>query len=123
MARDLRAEAVGEQGDYYDPLFTYKEGDEASYFVVLEDSGSDAANVGPSGAGTSKGSPMASSSLGWTTEGSVSEGGSAVRIDSAKDFPMEPEETDAAVEEVRRETTAKAIEAIPPLGNILTFCE
>ena len=26
-ARDPRAEAVGEQGDYYDPLFTYKEGD------------------------------------------------------------------------------------------------
>ena len=42
---------VGEQGDYYDPLFTYKEGDEASYFVVSEDSRGDAADVGPSGAG------------------------------------------------------------------------
>ena len=58
-ARDLKAEAVGEQGDYYDPLFTYKEGDEASYFVVSEDSGGDAADVGPSGAGTSKGNPIA----------------------------------------------------------------
>ena len=59
MVREPRAEAAGEQGDYYDPLFTYK-GDEASYFVVSEDSGGDATDVGPSGAGTSKGSPMAS---------------------------------------------------------------
>ena len=114
---------MGEQGDYYDPLFTYKEGDEASYFVVSEDCGGDAADVGPSGAGTSKGSPMASSSLGWTTEGSTSEGGSAVCVDSAKDFPMEPEGTDTAVEEVRRETAAKAIEAISSFDNALTFCE
>jgi len=60
--------------DYYDPLFTYKEGDETSYFVVSEDSGGDAADVGPSGAGISKESPMASSSTGWTTKASVSEG-------------------------------------------------
>jgi len=33
-ARELRAEVVGEQEDYYNPLFTYKEGDEDSYFVV-----------------------------------------------------------------------------------------
>ena len=44
-ARELGAETAGEQGDYYDPLFTYKEGDEASYFVVSEDSGGDAADV------------------------------------------------------------------------------
>ena len=37
-ARESRAEAIGEQGDYYDPLFTYKEGDEASYFIASEDS-------------------------------------------------------------------------------------
>ena len=98
--RDPRAEAVGEQGDYYDPLFTYKEGDEASYFVASEDSGGDAADVGPSGVGTSKESPVASSSLGWTTEGSVSEGELAVRLNSAKNFPMEPEGIDAAVEKV-----------------------
>jgi len=82
-----------------------------------------AADVGPSGIGASKGSPMASSSLGWTTEGSASEGGPAVRVDSAKDFPMEPEGTDAVVEEFQIETTAKAVEAIPPLGNILIFRE
>ena len=66
---------------------------------------------------------MASSSLGWTTEGSTSEGGPAVRVDSAKDFPMEPEGTDVTVEEVRREAAAKAIEAISSFGNVLTFCE
>ena len=66
---------------------------------------------------------MASSSLGWTTESSASEGGPVVRVDSVKDFPMEPEVTDAAVEEVRKETAAKAIEAISSFGNALTFCE
>ena len=89
----------------------------------MEESVGDAADVGPSGAGTSKGSPMASSSFGWTTEGSASEGGPAIRVDSAKDFPMEPEGTDAAVEEVRRETAVKAIEAISSFDNALTFCE
>jgi len=79
--------------------------------------------MGPSGARTSKGSSMASSSLGWTTEGSTSEGGSVVRVDSVKDFPMEPEGTDAAVKEVRIETAAKAIEAISSFSNALTFCE
>ena len=69
--RSSRAEAAGEQGEHYDPLFTYREGDEAGYFAVSEESGGDAADVGPSGAGTSKGSPVASSSFGWITEGSV----------------------------------------------------
>ena len=73
--RDPRDETVGEQGEHYDPLFTYREGDEAGYFVVSEESGGDAADVGPSGVGTSKGSPMASSTFGWTTEGSASEAG------------------------------------------------
>ena len=66
---------------------------------------------------------MASNSIGWTTGGSASEGGPAVRLDSAKNFPMEPEGTDAAVEEVRREAAVKAIEAISSFGNVLTFCE
>ena len=43
--RDPRAEVVGEQGEHYDPLFTCREGDEASYFAVSEESGGDAANV------------------------------------------------------------------------------
>ena len=48
-----RAEAVGEQGEHYDPLSAYNEGDEAGYFAVPEESGGDAADVGPSGAGKS----------------------------------------------------------------------
>jgi len=39
LSYDSGTKTAGEQGDYYDPLFTYKEGDEASYFVVSEDSG------------------------------------------------------------------------------------
>ena len=79
--RSPRADTVGEQGEHYDPLFTYKEGDEAFYFAVSEGSGGDAADVGPSGAGTLKGSSEASSSFGWTTEGLASEGGLAIRVD------------------------------------------
>ena len=108
----LRAEVVEEQGEHYDPLFTYKEGDEAGYFAVSEESGDHAADVGPSGAGTSKESSETSSTFGWTTEGSASEGEPAVRVDSAKDFPMEPVETDMA---------AKTIEATLSFGIALTF--
>ena len=93
-------------------MFTYKEGDEAGYFAVLEEPGDNAADVGPLGAGTSKGSPETSSSFGWTTEGSASEGGPAIRVDSAKDFPMEHVETDAA---------AETIEATSSFGTVLTF--
>jgi len=93
-------------------LFTYKEGDEAGYFAVSEESGDDAVDVGPSGAETSKGSPKASSSFGLTTEGSASEGEPAIRVNSAKDFPIEPVGTDVAI---------KTIEATPSFGSILTF--
>ena len=98
--------------EHYNPLFTYREGDEAAYFSVSEESGDDAADVGPSGAGTSKGSPEASNSFGWTTKGSASEDGPTIRVDSAKDFPMEPVGTDAAV---------KTIEATLSFGTVLTF--
>ena len=37
VVRSPRAEAVGEQGEHYDPLFTYKEGDEAGYFASQKD--------------------------------------------------------------------------------------
>ena len=107
-----RAAAVEEHGEHYDPLFIYKEGDEAGYFAVSEESGGNAADVGPSGAGTSKGSPEASSSFGWTTEDSASESGPAIRIDSAKDFPMEPVETDVAV---------GTIETTSSFGIVSTF--
>ena len=104
-------------------MFTYKEGEEASYFVVSADSRGDASDVGPSGAGTSKGSLMASSSIGWTTEASASEGELAVPPASAKNFPMEPDGIDAVVEEVWRETATEAVEAISFLGNTFIFCE
>ena len=48
------AEATGEQGEHYDPLFTY--GAAAGSPAHSEESGSGAADVGPSGVGTSKGS-------------------------------------------------------------------
>jgi len=90
------AEAAGEQGEHYDPLFTY--GAAAGSPAHSEESGSGAADVGPSGVGTSKGSPEASSSIGWSTGYSASESEPAIRVDSAKNFPMEPLETGAADE-------------------------
>jgi len=96
LLSDAGAEAAGERGEHYEPLFTY--GTEAGSFAHPEESGGDAADIGPSGVGTSKGSPMASSSIGWSTGYSASESGPAVRADSAKNFPMEPLETDAADE-------------------------
>jgi len=90
------AETAGEQGKHYDPLFTY--GAEAGSCALPEESGGDVANIGPSGVGTSKGSPEASSSIGWSTGYSASENEPAIRVDSAKNFPMEPLETGAADE-------------------------
>ena len=55
-------------------MFTYQEGNEASYFIISKDYEGGAADVGPSGVGASKESPMASSSRGWVTEPSASEG-------------------------------------------------
>ena len=72
----------------------------------------DRADIGPSGAGTSKGSPVASSSIGWSTGDSASESGLAICVDSAKDFPMEPMETDAA---------AEMFEAASSYGTFLTY--
>ena len=88
------AEAAGEQGEHYDPLFT--SGTEVGSFVHPEESGGDSADIGPSGAGTSKGSPVTSSSIGSSTGDSAS--GPAIRVDSAKNFPMERMKTDAADE-------------------------
>ena len=65
---------MGEQGDYYDPLFTYREDDEASYFIFDEPEGC-AADVGPLGAGKGKKSPMASSLRELGAEHVASEGG------------------------------------------------
>ena len=121
--RELGAEATGEQGDYYDPLFTYKEGDKASYFIVSGDSRGEAADDGPSGAGTSKESPLASSSIGWTTEASASEGEPYVPPVSAKVFSMEPSGINVAIEEVQKETVTEAVEAVSPLSNTVISCK
>ena len=86
MLLDTGVEAAGEQGEHYDPLLTYET--EAGSFALPEESGDDAADIGPSGAGTSKGSPVASSSIGWSTGDSASESGPAIRVDSAKDLSL-----------------------------------
>ena len=72
LLSDAGAEAAREQGEHYDPLFTY--GTEAGSFAHPEESGGDAADIGPSGAGTSKRSPLASSSIEWSTGDSASAG-------------------------------------------------
>ena len=51
---------MGEQRGYYDLMFTYREGDEASYIVFDELEGREA-DVSPSSAGEGRESPMASS--------------------------------------------------------------
>ena len=90
------AEAAGGQGEHYDPLFTYGAATDSPAYS--EESGSGAADVGPSGVGTSRGSPEASSSIGWSTGYSASGSEPAIRVDSAKNFPMELLETDVAGE-------------------------
>ena len=69
---DSGTEAAREHGDYYDPLFTHWEGDEASYVIISKNFKGDTADVGPSGVGASKEIPMASSSRGWVIEPSAS---------------------------------------------------
>ena len=76
---DTGTAVVGQQGVYYDPLFTYREGDEPSYFISDEPEGY-AADVGPSDAGEGKESPMASSSRELVAEPVVSEGGPGTAI-------------------------------------------
>ena len=58
---DAGTEVAGEQEDYYDPLFTYREGDEASYFVSDEPEGP-AADIGSSCVDEGRESPMVSNS-------------------------------------------------------------
>ena len=64
---------------------------------------------------------MASSSIGWTTEASASEGEPYIPPSSAKNFSMEPSGISAAVEEVQRETAV--IDAASSPGNTLIFCK
>ena len=55
-------------------MFTYREGDEASYFVISDESEGGTTNAGPSSAGEDKESPMASSSRELVAEPVTSEG-------------------------------------------------
>ena len=71
---DAGTKIAGEKEDYYDPLFTYREGDEASYFIFDKPKGC-LADVSPSGVGEGKESPMASSSRELVVEPVASEGG------------------------------------------------
>jgi len=64
---------------------------------------------------------MASSSIGWTTEASASEGEQDVPPASAKAFSMESGRISVVVEEVQGETLAEAVEAVSPRGNTLIF--
>ena len=89
-------EAVGEQGEHYDPLFTYRAA--ASSSAHSQESGSGAADVGPSGVGTSKGSPVKSSSVEWSAGYSTDESGPAAYVESGKNFPMGPLDSDEADE-------------------------
>jgi len=77
---DTRTEVVGEQGDYYDLLFTYKEGDEASYFVVSDEPEGCATDAGPFGASEDKESPTTSSSRELVAAPVASEGGPNIAL-------------------------------------------
>ena len=142
---DTGTEAAGEQGDYYDPLFTYKEGDEVSYFVISDEFEGGATDVGPSGAGGDKESPMASSSRGWVAEPLASEGKpdipamEAFRTDkvlleiafvaspvTARVSSMEPVGVSTVVKEDPMEVVVEAVGAMPimnstPLGEVIVI--
>ena len=83
---DAGIEVTEEQGDYYDPLFTYREGDEASYFIFDELEGHEG-DVGLSDAGEGREIPMASSPGGLVAEpvasATVEEESSAIIITEA----------------------------------------
>jgi len=141
-------EVVGEQRDYYDPLFTYREGDEASYFVISDKSEGGAVDVGPSGASEDKESPMASSSREQFAEPAGSEGEldiapatEAPRTDevlpettsgaspaTARVSSMEPIGVSTVVEGAPEDIVVEAVGAMSvmtstPLGNIIVTCK
>ena len=66
---------------------------------------------------------MASSSIGWTTEASASEGEPDAPPATTKVSSMELGGISAAIEGVLRGTVAEAIEAVSPLGNALISCK
>ena len=76
-------------------MFTYREGDEAGYFVS-DEPGDHAADVGPSGAGKGRESLMVSSSRGLVTEPVASatvegESGAAIITEALRTDELLPE--------------------------------
>ena len=128
-------------------MFTYKEGDEASYFVISDESEGGTADVGPSDAGGDKESPMASSSREWVTEPTASEGrpdipameafmigevlpkiASGASPATARVSSMEPIGVSTAVEGAPEDIVVEVVGAMSvmtstPLGNIIVTCK
>ena len=147
LIRDTGTEVAGEQGDYYDPLFTYKQGDIASYFVISDESEGSVADVGPSSAGECKESLMALSSKVWVVEPMLSEeeldipATEAFKTDevlpetafgasltTARVSSIELVEVSTAVEGASGDIVIEAVGAMsvmtsPPLGNIIVICK
>ena len=93
------------------------------------------AGVGPSGVGASKESPTTSSSRGWFTEPSASEGEldipvmEVIRMDEVlPEVASEASPTTAKVSfmepvGISVAAVAEAVKVVPPLGNTLTICK
>jgi len=146
LIQDTGTEVAGEQGDYYDPLFTYKEGDEASYFILSDESEGGVADVGPSGASGEKESLMASSSKEFVAEPVASEGVpdipatevlrtvevlpkiiSGASPVTARVSSMELIRVSTAIEKApgtlsMRQLGAMSVMTSSPLGNIIVIC-
>jgi len=95
LSWDTGIEIAEEQGDYYNPLFTYREGDEASYFINFDEPKGCAADAGPSDAGEDKESLMTSSSRELVAGPVGSEGGLdiALATEALRNDELLPETT------------------------------
>ena len=109
----------GEQGDYYDLLFTYKEGDEASYFISNEPE-AHATGVSPSGAGEGRESLMVSSSRELVVEPMTSatiEGGlsAAIITEALKTDELLFEPVSGDLVKISASTVTAKVSAIEPI--------
>ena len=108
-----------EQGDYYGPLFTYRKDDKVSYFISDEPEGC-VADVGPSGAGKGRESPMVSSSRGLVAKPAASamvEGGpsAAIIIEALRTDELLPELTFGDLVETGASPVTVGVSAIEPI--------
>ena len=116
---DAGTEIAGEQEDYYYPLFTYREGDEASCFVFNEPEGC-APDVGPSDAGEGRESLMVSSSRGSVVEPVASamvEGGLGVAtiIEALRTDELLPDPASSDLAKINASTVTTKVSAIEPI--------